>query len=333
MISFNRLEFTKQAIEAMKWTVDYPYVLTVVDNNSLDDTKVYLQELKQNGTIKNLILLDENIGVAKASNLAWRMEPEAGYYLKLDNDIVMQKHGWLSDMIKVIEAFQNIGALAYNFEPVSYPSQTIDRITVRVKQQGTLGGACILIPKRTEDKLGYWCEDYGLYGEEDSDYGHRILMAGLLNVYMADENAGSHLPAGKAAVIENDTWKATDGIEEKSHAVYRQWKDKQRKLNIENGILVQNLSRYGSDPSSLYQTSAFVEKWRENHPTLPKKEHLLKNRTDLENPLNMAKQIRLLEIPESGNSKIKIGSKIKAEFKRFGRRIKKKWKWLFSSSS
>jgi GT2 family glycosyltransferase/tetratricopeptide (TPR) repeat protein/glycosyltransferase involved in cell wall biosynthesis len=265
MVTYNRLEFTRQAIDALVRTADYPFTLTVIDNNSKDGTKEYLKDLKEKGIIRNLVLLDENVGVAKASNLAWSLEPDTPYYLKLDNDIVMQKKGWLGEMIAVIEAFPQIGALAYNFEPVSYPAQTIGGFTVRVKEHGNLGGACILIPKRTEKLLGVWCEDYGLYGEEDHDYGQRTTIAGFLNVYMAEENAGFHLPAGKAAVIDQTTFKAVDGIEEKEHKGYREMKDNLRKKALESGLFERNIAFYNSDPGKLFITSRFVTEWRVRH--------------------------------------------------------------------
>ena len=121
MVTFNRLEFTKQAIDAVARFTNFPYALTVVDNCSQDGTQDYLKELKRRGVIKNLVLLAENIGVARASNVAWQQEPEAGYYLKLDNDIVVQKPDWLNRMVQTVEAVPELAALAYNFEPVSYP--------------------------------------------------------------------------------------------------------------------------------------------------------------------------------------------------------------------
>ena len=157
--------------------------MTVVDNGSTDGTREYLQGLKKEGIITNLILLDENVGVAKASNLAWSQEPEAEYYMKFDNDIVIQKPNWLERMVEVIDASPDLAMVGYNFEPKSYPIQIINGQQVRPKT-GNLGGACVLIPKRTEKKLGFWCEDYGLYGEEDADYGVRINLSGLKHAYM-----------------------------------------------------------------------------------------------------------------------------------------------------
>ena len=86
------------------------------------------------------MLLDENVGVAKASNLAWSLEPEAAYYLKLDNDIVVGEAGWLGNMVKVVDNIPEAGAVAYNFEPQSYPLVSFHGMKVRPKIDGNLGG-------------------------------------------------------------------------------------------------------------------------------------------------------------------------------------------------
>ena len=264
MVTFNRLEFTRNSIDALFINTDFPHTLTVIDNASTDGTRHYLQEQKRKGVIKNLVLLDENVGVAKASNLAWRLEPEADYYLKLDNDIVIQKPGWLKQMADAVDRIPMLGAVAYNFEPYSYPLQETDGCRLRPKG-GNLGGACILIPRRTRERLGVWCEEYGLYSEEDADYGRRIICAGLVNAYMEDEHIGLHLPAGRAAAIDATTFTAVDGIEEEIHSDYRQWKDDQRRKAIGSGLLERNFTRYATDPSSLHIESRFAADWLLHH--------------------------------------------------------------------
>ncbi len=271
MVTYNRLEFTKKSIESIIEFTTYPYVLTVIDNNSQDGTKEYLKELKEKGIIKNLVSLDENIGIAKASNLGWLQEPDANYYLKLDNDIVIQKHNWLSDMISVVEKIPQAGAVGYNFEPVSYASSFINEIEVRIKHKGNLGGACILIPKRTSELLGFWCEDYGLYGEEDADYCFRISLRSLLNIYMPNENIGIHLPGGKAAAIDQTTFTAADAEEEKQYKQYRLWKDEQRRKNAdENGIFRKNLFSMAQGNRSLFYVTSSLKKESDTNKMLDK---------------------------------------------------------------
>ena len=59
-----------------------------------------------------------------------------------------------------------------------------------VSDDGILGictsnlmGSAIVIPKTVSDILGYWSEDYGLYGADDGDYGARMVCAGLPQYY------------------------------------------------------------------------------------------------------------------------------------------------------
>jgi glycosyltransferase involved in cell wall biosynthesis len=255
--TFNRLEFTRQAIEALlSVPAGCRFRLTVVDNASSDGTREYLLGLKAKGSIDNLVLLDCNQGVARASNLAWSLEPRASHYLKLDNDIVIRKAGWLGDMVEVAEALPEAGVVAYNFEPKSYHLLRLHGVSVRPKMSENLGGACILVPKRTHDQLGYWCEDYGLYGEEDADYGTRVRQAGLFNIYMEDEEVGFHLPAGRAARI-GYRCRARDGVEEKMHREYRAWKDSMRKSHAE--IFRNNVEKYCNSGQPLWMPSSFVQ--------------------------------------------------------------------------
>ena len=253
VVTFNRRDFTKQAIESILKNTRYPHVITVVDNNSQDGTKEYLTEIKREGIIKNLILLDENIGVAKASNLAWQEEPGAAYYLKYDNDIVIQKPDWLMNMVKVVDRIPELGAIGYNFEPSSYPGQEINGHKIRIKRDANIGGACYLIPKRVEEKLGYWCEDYGLYGEEDGDYSLRLRLAGYYNAYMEDENIGIHLPGDRAALIDSVSKRGICYQELEEEYEYRTWKDSRRlDLQKPGGILERNVFAYQNGIRSLY---------------------------------------------------------------------------------
>jgi predicted O-linked N-acetylglucosamine transferase (SPINDLY family)/glycosyltransferase involved in cell wall biosynthesis len=259
IVTYNRLEFTKQAISSIVKYTSFPYVITVVDNGSQDGTQEYLKKLLEKEIIKNLILLEQNIGVAKASNIAWLQEPKALYYLKYDNDIVIQKNNWLSALVSVIDAIPEIGVLGYNFEPISYPLQVFKNYRIRIKEEGNIGGACFLIPKRTRDILGYWCEDYGLYGFEDVDYCFRVKLAGFLNAYMEDEEIGIHLPAGKAPIIDGINWRASDGIEEVKYKEYRNFKDLELQKNIVKGIVSKNFSEYGNKTRPLYISASLPD--------------------------------------------------------------------------
>lgn len=266
VVTYNRLDYTRQCLESILRRTRFPYRLSVVDNGSKDGTVPFLQEQHSQGVIHNLYLLPENIGVAKAANIAWHAEPGAYATLKLDNDIVVQKDSWLEDMIHVLEHVPNIGILAYNVEPTSYAVSEINGCPVRIKPKANVGGASALIPRGTCEMLGYWNEEFGLYGEEDADYGARVRLAGLLNVYMEDEDALFHLPAGKAATIATDTLAAQDGLEELQDQDYRTWKDNERKRLVDDphSAFHRNLAGYVGGWMPLYKSG--FEGWSYHHP-------------------------------------------------------------------
>lgn len=275
MVTYNRLEFTQEALHSIMVYTRFPYVITVVDNASTDGTREFLNMLKEKGVIKNLILLDENVGVAKASNLAWMQEIGAAYYMKFDNDIVIQKTDWLKNMVDVADNVSDVGMVGYNFEPVSYPVSNLNGFNVRIKKPGNLGGACVLIPKSTEKLLGYWCEEYGLYSEEDADYGYRIELSALLNVYMEDENIGLHLPAGKAARIDqDDNYIAKDGLEEEVHKEYRQWKDEQRNFVVDGGLREKNFKAYREKTKPTFMPPSYYNKYNKKYSNADKQNQL-----------------------------------------------------------
>ena len=219
VVTFNRLEKTKFCLESIFRNTEVPFMLTVVDNNSEDGTRDWL--LSNAFPISRVVLLNQNIGIAKASNIAWRDGPKA-YYVKLDNDIVIEKRGWLRELVELCDNVDKLGVVAYNVEGRRFREASQGPLKFQIKDQGNLGGCSIMIPQRTWEKLGYWCEDYGLYGEEDADYGFRVQKLGLWNVYHFEDEAVVHLPHPRYEADKDDNW-------------YADFKKEKRNMNLEAG--------------------------------------------------------------------------------------------------
>ena len=235
-VTFNRLEFTKQTLPNIRETASdtIPYYLTVVDNGSTDGTVEYLKELFDNHIIDNLILLKENIGVAKGSNLGWRLFDEVPVYAKIDNDVLFSRKNWLDDILHILENAPEIGALGYNCETKNIYSVTSNgKVSYRFKG-GNIGGACHFIPSHIKEVLGYWNENFDKYGEEDADYGIRIMYAGFKNAYMGDETVITHL-----------------GEPESDYVLFKR---EQRQKNLE-GILQRFTGGYLNKTIPLYNNS------------------------------------------------------------------------------
>jgi len=88
MVTYNRLELTKQAIESYFATRTGPGSLMVVDNNSTDGTREWLDKARFDGPFQ-VWLLPENRYPGYATNRGWEMAPGDPVLLhRADNDFV-----------------------------------------------------------------------------------------------------------------------------------------------------------------------------------------------------------------------------------------------------
>jgi GT2 family glycosyltransferase len=231
MATFNRLELTKQSISSIIETAsdNIPYMISVLDNGSTDGTPDYLKNLFDEKKIHNLVLMPKNIGISKAHNILWKHYDDIDCYAKIDNDVTFNKKNWLDDIMTILDHCPSVGVLGYNVESKNaYGVVGENGYRYRVKG-GNIGGACFFIPKRTKERLGYWNEGFDLYGEEDADYGFRILITNnLKNAYMEDETVMNHLPDNDRGYMDfkvNQRKKNLDGILHKYQMQYRNNKD------------------------------------------------------------------------------------------------------------
>jgi len=149
----------------------------VVDNNSSDGSREYLVSLFEAGVIDRLFLCKYNVGVAVAANLGWAAV-DTPYYVKLDNDVELLRADWLSNLIELSTQAPGTGSMGYYIEEQRDESSRGSFFDVSRSV-----GSCILISREVHKRLGFWNEDYGLYGIEDSDFATRVAAAGLKNRY------------------------------------------------------------------------------------------------------------------------------------------------------
>jgi GT2 family glycosyltransferase len=208
LTSYNRLACTKRCLASLAQTAGVSYTLTVVDNNSSDGSREYLASLFEAGEIGRLFLCKYNAGVSVAANLGWA-SVDAPYYVKLDNDVELLHPEWLSNLIELANLAPDTGSMAYYIETWRKESE-----------QGTYFdvprsvGSCMLIPREVHERLGFWNEDYGLYGIEDSDFGTRVTAAGLKNRYAA--HSERYIRHSHELYLDNEQ---LDGEIRKTHGV------------------------------------------------------------------------------------------------------------------
>lgn len=250
--TFNRLFYTKVCIPNIIETASstIPYMLTVIDNGSTDGTPDYLKELFEAKKIHNLLLLKENIGVSKAHNIGWKLFNDIDIYGKIDNDVLFLKNNWLDDIVNVLDNAPELGVLGYNVEDKNIYSVTNNGKVSYRRKYGNIGGCCYFVPKHVHEKIGFWCENYDLYGEEDADYSARINHLNLINAYMEDETVMTHEP---------------NIVDKKVDPNYANFKIAQRKDNL-SGNWNSNLKLYNQG-NQIYQDSNILELYKDQIQT------------------------------------------------------------------
>ncbi|MDR2162013.1 MAG: glycosyltransferase [Desulfovibrio sp.] len=198
---YNRPELTEKTVEGVRGTrFPFPHVLTVVDNGSGRETVDLLLRLKAHKLIDILLLSASNLGVAFAANLGWRAVA-ADLYLKLDNDIQVLDPDWLGRVLARWKEAAPAAAVAASWHDALYDEG--EKIATGAGELSrcptNLAGGAILIPREVSDVLGFWNEDYGLYGTEDGDYCLRMRTAGFPRYYYRSQGLLLH-----AGVTEGD---------------------------------------------------------------------------------------------------------------------------------
>ena len=183
---FNRLAATQKALVAL-FASDrsIPFSITVVDNGSEPELVSKLRKLHEDKIIDKLFLLPKNMGIACACNIGWEMTP-AAYYCKIDNDTAPVRKDWIPSLFRLWRYGRPLSTLGY----AAAKEQLLQNPGAIHTEEGILGictlnlaGTGIFIPKAVSDILGYWNEEYGLYGAEDGDYGLRMQCAGFPQYY------------------------------------------------------------------------------------------------------------------------------------------------------
>jgi glycosyltransferase involved in cell wall biosynthesis len=197
LLVHDRPEFTRDCLESLSG--EHFFRMIAVDNASAAETRDILREYRDRGVINRLVLLDRNYGVAPAANLGWELT-SADVVVRLDNDIRFTDPQRLAQMAEIVAANPGkpLGALSFDFFaregrqgfPAILPS---GHVVVRPRNGCEVYGGCVLIARDTFRKLGYWCEDFGQYGYEDSDYGIRLMLAGYAMGFPAKNEGLDHL--------------------------------------------------------------------------------------------------------------------------------------------
>jgi len=185
VVTFNALDFIKQCFASIKKYTD-DYELIVVDNGSQANTVKWLK--KQTGLIT--IFNSENRGFAAGNNQGIKIA-KGKYVLLLNSDTVVTK-GWLPRLIRSIEENDKIGivgpysnyAVGDQNNPVFYSSLEeihafAEGFNRKEKETYHISGFCMLLKRKTLNKVGLFDENFKIANFEDVDYCIRVVRAGF----------------------------------------------------------------------------------------------------------------------------------------------------------
>lgn len=237
MVTYNRLDLTKETLDDLVKSVDYPSVLVIIDNGSTDGTVNFLQEYKPGGKIDkyHVIFNTENKGIAIGRNqaLKYAMGRNAEWLSTVDNDVKMPI-GWLSECIDILKNCPQYAMIGVNMEGKEYPIVESNSKRVQLKPPpSNLGTACMVFNKRIPKMIGFFnYKDYpGGYGLEDTDYSLRLRALQMKLCYI--ERMGIHL-----------------GVGDRDTGEYREFKTKTHDKNVP--IFQKNCQAYFNRTKSLY---------------------------------------------------------------------------------
>ena len=191
VLSWNRLHYTKQTIECIIKKTSVPHELILVDNNSTEESGVrqYLSSIKGNSnTVEiKLIFNKKNLGVAGGRN-SGLAQAKGDYLMTIDDDIMLPDN-YDKHMVEACDKIPKLGITGVNVEPIKYSVQEVNGVKVRPKN-GNLGGACLCIPRRVFNTIGYY-NYFSTYGHEDAAMFYRLMHKGFISAYI--EPRGIHL--------------------------------------------------------------------------------------------------------------------------------------------
>lgn len=208
-----KTEYTRQTLECIDSTVTMDNDVYVIDNGSCKATKDLLA-----GYTKwiQIITLPENIGTAKAINIAWQKRKPGQHCVKIDNDILIHQHDWIEQMEAAIAREPKIGQVGlkrkdciespyrtdqFKSELIQLPHQP-GETWITVEKAGHIMGSCVMHSAALLDKIGYLYQP-DLYGYDDVLMSHRANAAGFMTCFL------SHIPIDHidpGGTIYND-WK------------------------------------------------------------------------------------------------------------------------------
>ena len=110
LLNWNRIHLLKKTVQSYLSTISVPYELIIVDNNSSDGSKEYIQNICKNNSNHHAILLTEHLGGGESINLG--LEQAKFPYLHISENDYEYLPGWDKELLSKFDTFEKLGQLS-----------------------------------------------------------------------------------------------------------------------------------------------------------------------------------------------------------------------------
>lgn len=197
MVTYNSQLVLPAFFHSLKKFTKNRFRLLVIDNNSTDRTKAYLQSILEDDFFRKktrLVFNRTNIGLAKAWNQAIK-RTSGQLIVFLNPDLVFTKD-WLTKLTKSAARHKKtmiVGAKILNPDGTIYHAGALSKIRgkgkldrpglfAKEKKVHWVQGSCFLVKRAVFEKIGGFDEQFFVYGEE-VDFCRRVRKAGYEVLY------------------------------------------------------------------------------------------------------------------------------------------------------
>ncbi|WP_052380302.1 glycosyltransferase [Paenibacillus camerounensis] len=225
IVTYNNWSFTKQCLNSLLYTNDYPNLeVIVVDNMSTDETRIELARL-MHPQLK-IILSPYNTGFAGGNSIGCK-ESTGDFIVLLNNDTILSP-GWIHRLIKPLADREDVGMAG----PVSNsvgndqildffqgdPITGADKLWLRefhelyegkYYETDLLGFYCVAIKREVYNQLGDLDKSYGVGMFEDDDYCEQVKALGYKLIVVQDAFVYHHGSASfkkMDSTVYNEIW-------------------------------------------------------------------------------------------------------------------------------
>jgi GT2 family glycosyltransferase len=198
MVTYNAVDWARQALQALSEHTESSYELIVVDNASSDGTAEMLAAELEQATV---VLNERNRGFGAANNQG--AARAVGRYLLFLNDDALVRPGWLPPLLERIESNGHIGAVGPRLLNLDGSLQISGALLARSGSTLELGygedaeapgyrfprvvdylsGACLLVRRSAFDEVGGFDPVYELAYFEDADLCLSLADRGYRTLY------------------------------------------------------------------------------------------------------------------------------------------------------